>query len=88
MIHFKKHEHIRQDLEQYKTKWADAQHTLEELGIQLSVGKLQISELKEKLESSEKSELSIPAWTPDKLSSNCSSCLKDFTVTRRKVSFF
>uniref|UniRef100_A0A336MTN5 CSON004557 protein n=1 Tax=Culicoides sonorensis TaxID=179676 RepID=A0A336MTN5_CULSO len=80
----RKHERIRQDLEQYKIKWGEAQHTLEELGIQLSVGKLQISELKEKLESSEKNDSFTPAWTPDKLSTNCAACLKEFTVTRRK----
>ncbi|XP_063707113.1 protein RUFY3-like isoform X2 [Culicoides brevitarsis] len=80
----RKQERIRHDLEQYRTKWGEAQHTLEELGIQLSVSKLQISEMKEKLEGNEKNDATPLAWTPDKLSSNCSTCLREFTVTRRK----
>lgn len=84
-IYWQRQERSRVDLEQYKIKWSEAQHTLEELGIQLSVSKLQISEMKEKLENSEKNGEASPVWTPDKLSSHCTSCCKDFTVTRRKV---
>lgn len=84
MFDSQKHERARQDLEQYRIRWGEAQHTLEELGIQLSVGKLQISELKEKLENCEKPEVSSPTWIPDKLASHCSSCCKEFTVTRRR----
>lgn len=80
-----KNERIRSDLEMYKTRWSEAQHTLEELGIQLSVSKLQISEMKEKLENIDKNGGdTTPTWTPDKFSTHCSACSKEFTVTRRK----
>lgn len=81
-----KNERIRNDLEQYKTRWGEAQHTLEELGVQLSVSKLQISEMKEKLEGApDKNGDVTPTWTPDKFSTHCSACCKEFTVTRRRV---
>lgn len=73
-------------------KWSEAQRTLEELGIQLSVSKLQISELKEQAENHSKISSSDPGgganagngWTPDKLTSKCKGCSREFSLTRRK----
>lgn len=70
-------------------KWAEAQRTLEELGIQLSVSKLQISELKEHAENHTKINVPDPGsgangWTPDKLTSKCKGCCREFSMTKRK----
>uniref|UniRef100_A0A1B0DLN6 Uncharacterized protein n=1 Tax=Phlebotomus papatasi TaxID=29031 RepID=A0A1B0DLN6_PHLPP len=87
----RKHEKVVAELNTLKRKWQEAQFTLEELGMQLSVSKLQISELKEKQNVQENTHLSAAAdmtgsgvWTPDKLSSNCRICGREFSITRRK----
>lgn len=41
------HERVRGELERVRQQWQEAQQTLEELGIQLSVSKLQVSELQD-----------------------------------------
>uniref|UniRef100_A0A1L8DMD8 Putative run domain-containing protein n=1 Tax=Nyssomyia neivai TaxID=330878 RepID=A0A1L8DMD8_9DIPT len=86
----KKHEKVAAELNTLKRKWQEAQYTLEELGMQLSVSKLQISELKEKQSSHDTSLGSATdmtgsgVWAPDKLSSKCRSCNREFGITRRK----
>lgn len=86
----KKHEKVAAELNTLKRKWQEAQYTLEELGMQLSVSKLQISELKEKQTSHDTSLGSATdmtgsgVWAPDKLSSKCRSCNREFGITRRK----
>ncbi|XP_055695796.1 RUN and FYVE domain-containing protein 2-like isoform X1 [Lutzomyia longipalpis] len=86
----KKHEKVAAELSTLKRKWQEAQYTLEELGMQLSVSKLQISELKEKQTSHDGSLAGAAdmtgsgVWAPDKLSSKCRSCNREFGITRRK----
>lgn len=82
---------MRNELERLRKQWSEAQITLEELGIQLSVGKLQVSELQEKVKAAEQSnsrllnESNGSVWTPDNSTSKCKNCERDFGLTRRKV---
>lgn len=89
----KSHDRMRGELERLKRQWAEAQITLEELGIQLSVNKLQVSELQEKLKNAEQNNLrpfnsdtNGSLWTPDNSTSKCKKCEREFSLTRRKVS--
>uniref|UniRef100_A0A182SF67 FYVE-type domain-containing protein n=1 Tax=Anopheles maculatus TaxID=74869 RepID=A0A182SF67_9DIPT len=86
------------ELEKLRSQWAEDQRTLEELGVQLSVSKLQISELKERASGhhhnhqgsdSNRDGDSVGSsggggWTPDKVVSKCTGCEKEFSMTRRK----
>uniref|UniRef100_A0AAG5CW95 RUN and FYVE domain-containing protein 2 n=1 Tax=Anopheles atroparvus TaxID=41427 RepID=A0AAG5CW95_ANOAO len=79
------------ELEKLRSQWAEDQCTLEELGVQLSVSKLQISELKERVsagrhspDATKDSDPGGGAWTPDKGVSKCTGCEKEFSITRRK----
>ncbi|KFB37662.1 AGAP003431-PB-like protein [Anopheles sinensis] len=79
------------ELEKLRSQWAEDQRTLEELGVQLSVSKLQISELKEKAnvyyhspDGTKDNDPGGGAWTPDKGVSKCTGCEKEFSITRRK----
>ncbi|XP_053671920.1 protein RUFY3 [Anopheles nili] len=85
------------ELEKLRSQWAEDQQTLEELGVQLSVSKLQISELKEKTSRNHNHNHNGPeghndsmegaktgGWTPDKVVSKCTGCDKEFGMTRRK----
>ncbi|XP_001655214.2 protein RUFY3, partial [Aedes aegypti] len=87
----KQHDRTKAELVQLRKQWEEDQRTLEELGIQLSVSKLQISDLKEKTshQSSDgrlgsEANSGTGSWTPDKGVSNCKSCSKEFSMTRRK----
>lgn len=82
----KKHEKTRSDLEKLRKKYNEDQQTLEELGIQLSVCKLQMSELKERKISEDLGNGRSKAneWTPDEHSSQCQGCKAQFSLTRRK----
>lgn len=85
----RKHDRVKQELDKLKKQWSEAQTTLEELGIQLSVSKLQVSELQEKVnlkESNKNSSIDgIGTWTPDNMSSKCRGCNREFSLTKRKV---
>ncbi|XP_037910015.1 RUN and FYVE domain-containing protein 2 isoform X4 [Hermetia illucens] len=83
----KKSEHLKIELEKVRNQWSEAQKTLEELGIQLSVSKLQVSELQEKVQTAEKvNNQNEPAnvWIPDKDATHCKGCSREFSMTRRK----
>lgn len=89
----RKNEKIKKELEQLKQQWNEDQSTLEELGVQLSVSKLQISDLKEKANESTtggaKNTQSDPGgggggWTPDSMTTKCKGCTREFSITRRK----
>ncbi|XP_055323880.1 RUN and FYVE domain-containing protein 2 isoform X3 [Sitodiplosis mosellana] len=87
----KSHDRMRNELERLKKQWAEAQITLEELGIQLSVNKLQVSELQEKLKNAEQnnsrlinSDTNGSVWSPDNSTSKCKKCEREFSLTRRK----
>lgn len=88
----KSYDRMRNELDRLRKQWAEAQITLEELGIQLSVSKLQVSELQEKLKSIEHSNSRLlnsdnngSVWTPDNSTSKCKNCEREFSLTRRKV---
>ncbi|XP_067616775.1 protein RUFY3 isoform X2 [Eurosta solidaginis] len=87
---------LRVDLEKMRTQWSEAQITLEELGIQLSVSKLKVSELEDrerKQQQLRSSDLSLQSpsevasagiWAPDSIATHCLECKKEFSLTRRK----
>lgn len=96
---------LKSELEKVRHQWAEAQTTLEELGIQLSESKLKVSELHEKekrqqellnhsmsppmhsggVGDTQQSIYSTPGiWAPDSLVTSCTSCKKEFGLTRRK----
>lgn len=95
---------VRNELERIKKQWSEAQTTLEELGIQLSVSKLKVSELEEQVKTttalnSSRTQLSDAAnngigvsgtgiWSPDNSTSKCKGCEREFSITRRKVCVF
>lgn len=83
---------MHNELDRLRKQWAEAQITLEELGIQLSVSKLQVSELQEKIKTTDQnnsrllSESNGSIWTPDNSTSKCKKCERPFSLTRRKVT--
>lgn len=98
----RKHERVRAELERVRTQWSEAQTTLEELGIQLSVSKLQVSELQDAHKGKQPLAVLTTAtgatgcgsggggdsqqqWAPDRMSSHCRGCNREFSLTRRKV---
>ncbi|XP_065157605.1 RUN and FYVE domain-containing protein 2 isoform X2 [Atheta coriaria] len=56
--------------------------TLEELGKQLSVSRLELSELKDS--NKNKAKLQEGMWAKDATATNCKSCNKEFNITRRR----
>lgn len=88
----KEHDRARCELERLRKQWQEAQITLEELGIQLSVSKLQVSELQEKLKCIDQNNVRLmnndingSVWSPDNSTSKCKACEREFSLTRRKV---
>ncbi|XP_017847662.1 RUN and FYVE domain-containing protein 2 isoform X3 [Drosophila busckii] len=93
-----KSDKLRFDLEKVRSQWSEAQTTLEELGIQLSVSKLKIAELQDSerrhqqlLSGSSQSLQATPdtvcspgIWAPDSIASHCTGCAREFNLTRRK----
>lgn len=88
-VEIKGHDHARNELERLRKQWSEAQMTLEELGIQLSLSKLQVSELQEKTNDVSNSRLFNDSnggtWIPDNSTSICKQCYREFSLTRRKV---
>lgn len=83
----RKHEKTKNELDRLRRKYNEDQQTLEELGIQLSVSKLQVSELKEKSKIAEElgnGRAMAADWTPDESASNCKCCQSGFSITKRK----
>lgn len=87
----KSYDRMRNELERVKRQWSEAQTTLEELGIQLSMSKLQVSDLQEKIKINDANRqhsidsLGGGVWSPDNSTSECKSCKREFSLTRRKV---
>ncbi|XP_062127317.1 RUN and FYVE domain-containing protein 2 isoform X4 [Drosophila sulfurigaster albostrigata] len=94
-----KNEKLKLDLEKVRTQWSEAQTTLEELGIQLSVSKLKISEFQDNerrhqqllsgssqsLQQTTPDTVSSPGiWAPDSIATHCTACTREFNLTRRK----
>ncbi|KAK5650701.1 hypothetical protein RI129_001730 [Pyrocoelia pectoralis] len=74
-----KYASLQEDYYTLKERWLEQEQTLEELGAQLSVSKLQLSDLKE--EAGRKVE---GAWADDSSVRHCKACSKEFNMTRRK----
>ncbi|KAH8311191.1 hypothetical protein KR044_004732 [Drosophila immigrans] len=94
-----KNDKLKLDLEKVRTQWTEAQTTLEELGIQLSVSKLKISEFQDNERrhqqmlsgSSQSLQQTTPdtvnnpgIWAPDSIATHCTACTREFNLTRRK----
>lgn len=80
---------LEQDLDALQKRYRDSERTLEELGMQLSVSKLRLVDLKEKEKQSATATgtqdvTGNPSWTPDKMITACRGCSKEFSITRRK----
>lgn len=91
----KAHDRMRTELERLRKQWQEAQVTLEELGMQLSFSKLQVSEMEEKLKHADynnsrllSGDMNGSVWTPDEAASRCKACEREFSLTRRKVCLF
>lgn len=84
----KKHEKAKVELDRLRRKYNEDQQTLEELGHQLSMTKLQMSDLKERSKMAEDlgngKVLASSEWTPDESASNCNCCQTAFSLTKRK----
>ncbi|XP_018915374.1 RUN and FYVE domain-containing protein 2-like isoform X1 [Bemisia tabaci] len=65
---------------QLQTQFRDLERTLEEVGAQLSMSKLQIEDLKESASQAR----SDAQWVDDKQASKCHACAREFTLARRK----
>lgn len=69
----------------------EQEHTLEELGGQLSVAKLAACELREAVDNAQYQAANnegtngTPTWANDRLVTNCKGCNREFNLTRRKV---
>ncbi|XP_034127520.1 RUN and FYVE domain-containing protein 2 isoform X1 [Drosophila guanche] len=93
-----RNEKLKLDLEKARAQWAEAQTTLEELGIQLSESKLKVSEMQDSerrqrqlMSGSSQSLQTMPEslgspgiWAPDSIASHCTGCEREFNLTRRK----
>lgn len=80
-------EKTKTDFDRLRKKYNEDQQTLEELGIQLSMSKLQISDLKEKSKIAEEmgnGRLMAADWTPDQSANACNVCTAAFSITKRK----
>ncbi|KAH8268451.1 hypothetical protein KR026_007318 [Drosophila bipectinata] len=89
---------LKADLEKARTQWSEAQTTLEELGIQLSVSRLKVSEMQDQerlrgqllsgsaqsLQATVEGVDTPSIWTPDNIATHCTACEREFNLTRRK----
>lgn len=83
----RKHEKTKAELDRLRRKYNEDQQTLEELGIQLSVSKLQVSEMKERTKIAEElgnGRAMASDWTPDESANQCNCCQSNFSITKRK----
>jgi len=83
----KKHEKTKTEFERLRRKYNEDQQTLEELGIQLSTTKLQVSEMKERAKLAEEfgnGRAMASDWTPDESATQCNCCQTNFSITKRK----
>lgn len=83
----RKHEKTKSDFEKLRKKYNEDQQTLEELGIQLSTTKLQVSDMKERAKIAEElgnGRAMASDWTPDESATKCNCCQTNFSITKRK----
>nr|CAD7425196.1 unnamed protein product [Timema monikensis] len=73
---------LQEDYYQLKEQCGEHEQTLEELGNQLSISKLQVADLQE--EATKTSLKGEGQWTSDKEVTHCKGCSKEFNITRRR----
>ena len=81
-LFLQKYVSLQQDYYQLKEQCSEQEQTLEELGNQLSISKLQIADLKEEATRNKVD----GQWASDKEVTHCKGCNKEFNITRRRVS--
>lgn len=72
---------MQEDYYTLKEQCLEQEQTMEELGKQLSISKLEVSEMREEAHRQK----ADGQWAQDKTATNCKSCSKEFNLTRRKV---
>jgi uncharacterized protein HemY len=82
-LSWQKYVSLQEEYYQLKEKWMEQDRTLEELGNQLSISKLQVADLKE--EATRNGTKSDGQWTSDKEVTHCKGCNQEFNITRRRV---
>ncbi|XP_023717597.1 RUN and FYVE domain-containing protein 2 isoform X3 [Cryptotermes secundus] len=73
---------LQEEYYQLKEQWMEQEQTLEELGNQLSISKLQVADLKE--EATRNVAKVEGQWASDKEVTHCKGCNKEFNITRRR----
>ncbi|PSN57597.1 RUN and FYVE domain-containing protein 2 [Blattella germanica] len=73
---------LQEEYYQLKEQCLEQEQTLEELGNQLSISKLQVADLKE--EATRNIAKVDGQWASDKEVSHCKGCSKEFNITRRR----
>lgn len=82
-MNLKKYATLQEEYYSLKEHSLEQDQTLEELGKQLSVSRLELSELKDS--NKNKAKLQEGMWAKDATATNCKSCNKEFNITRRRV---
>ncbi|XP_052121771.1 RUN and FYVE domain-containing protein 2 isoform X1 [Frankliniella occidentalis] len=75
---------LQEDYYTLKEQCNQHELTLEELGSQLRVSKLQVADLQEEVEKAKHAGVSDATWMRDKEVTHCKGCEKEFNMTRRK----
>lgn len=75
---------LQEEHHKLKEQCKEQEKALEELGAQFGLSKLEMSDFKEEV--SMKNVKSEAQWVDDKEVTHCSSCSKEFNLTRRKVT--
>jgi hypothetical protein len=74
---------LQEEYYQLKEQCTEQEQTLEELGNQLSISKLQVADLRE--EATRNIAKGDGQWASDKEVTQCKGCNKEFNITRRRV---
>ncbi|XP_063244092.1 RUN and FYVE domain-containing protein 2 isoform X3 [Bacillus rossius redtenbacheri] len=72
---------LQEEHYQLKERCGEQEQTLEELGNQLRISKLQVADLEEE---ATRGGVGEGQWAPDKEVSHCKGCGKEFSITRRR----
>jgi chromosome segregation ATPase len=83
-VSWQKYVSLQEDYYQLKEQCMEHEQTLEELGNQLSISKLQVADLRE--EATRNVTKGDGQWASDKEVTHCKGCNKEFNITRRRVS--
>jgi len=83
-VSWQKYVSLQEDYYQLKEQCMEHEQTLEELGNQLKISKLQVADLQE--EATRNITKGDGQWASDKEVTHCKGCNKEFNITRRRVS--